>query len=702
MEDNKKTREELLAEVKELKLKLLESEETLNAIQSGEIDAIVVSGSDGDQIYSLEGADQAYRTLIEEMNEGAAILTHDRAIFYCNNRLADMVKVPLEEMMGNSLDNFISLKDRWIYEALVKKGLESNNSSGEISLKISDGTYLPAYISMKSLRIKDLNGICLNVTDLTEQKRNEEIIASERLSRCIFEQAGESIIVCDENGFITRASNISHSLCECNPILEYFNNVFHLFDENMKIFSIYPVLKGKSIRQMEIFLQKSDGNKIYLLLSARPVYNHKKELIGCVIILTDINERKNSEKEIKKLLGDTQRFAEELEVSNEELQSTTEELQVANEELRKTHDTLEEKVQERTKELYNERQRLFDVLETLPVMICLLSPDYHVKFANRAFREMFGESHARLCYEYRFGFKEPCEFCESFKPLETGEPHFWQVNSPNGKIIDAYDFPFTDIDGSKLILEMDIEVTEQKLNEKELKNTLEELKRSNEELQSFAYITSHDLQEPLRTMGNYAGLLKHRYGGQLDEDADDFLGYMESGAARMKDMVQGLLDYSRVGTRGDEFKVFNSEDALDHALINLRSAIEECHAEITHDPLPEVVADESQIRRVFQNLIGNALKFRKKGVPPKIHISARKEGNEHVFSVSDNGIGIEEEYTNRIFEVFKRLHAIGEYQGAGIGLAIVKRIIDRHGGHIWVESELGNGSTFYFTLPYGD
>jgi light-regulated signal transduction histidine kinase (bacteriophytochrome) len=200
-------------------------------------------------------------------------------------------------------------------------------------------------------------------------------------------------------------------------------------------------------------------------------------------------------------------------------------------------------------------------------------------------------------------------------------------------------------------------------------------------------------------MGSYAGLLKYRYGGKLDSDADEFIDFMVSGATRMKQQIQGLLDYSRVGTQGEEFKEFNSEDTLNHALDNLQSAINDCHAEVTYENLPVIIADESQITGVFQNLIGNALKFHKEGVQPKIHISAGKTDNEYVFSVSDNGIGIEKEYTDKIFEVFKRLHAIGEYQGTGIGLAIVKRIVERHGGRVWVESEFGVGSTFYFTIP---
>jgi signal transduction histidine kinase len=234
---------------------------------------------------------------------------------------------------------------------------------------------------------------------------------------------------------------------------------------------------------------------------------------------------------------------------------------------------------------------------------------------------------------------------------------------------------------------------------KDLKKLVEELKHSNDELQQFAYITSHDLQEPLRSITSYAQLIEMRYKGQLDEDADDFIDFMVSGATRMKSMIQGLLDYSRIGTQGGEFKLTDTEEVLSVVFSNLKALIEENNAEITHSPLPIIFADENQINSVFQNLIGNALKFRKEGIKPKIHVSAQKTSNEYVFSVSDNGIGLEEQYCDRIFEVFKRLHAIGEYEGTGIGLSIVKRIIERHHGRIWVESSLGVGSTFYFTIP---
>jgi len=203
----------------------------------------------------------------------------------------------------------------------------------------------------------------------------------------------------------------------------------------------------------------------------------------------------------------------------------------------------------------------------------------------------------------------------------------------------------------------------------------------------------------LLNIASYAQLLEKRYKGQLDSDADEFLDFMVNGAIRMKQQIKGLLDYFRVGTRGNEFKNFNAEDALDAALSNLHSSIGKIKAEVTYDNLPVISADESQIRIVFQNLIGNAIKFRKKDETPKIHISTKKINNEHLFSVSDNSIGMEQQYTAKIFELFKRLHTLDKYSGSGIGLAIVKRIIDRHGGRIWVESKYGKGSTFYFTIP---
>ena len=234
--------------------------------------------------------------------------------------------------------------------------------------------------------------------------------------------------------------------------------------------------------------------------------------------------------------------------------------------------------------------------------------------------------------------------------------------------------------------------------EERLRLTLEDLKRSNKELEQFAYVASHDLQEPLRMVASFTQLLEQRYKDKLDKDANEFIGYAVNGANRMQGLINDLLTYSRVGTRGKAPEPADSHSALGEAVLNLETMIRENHAVITNDDLPEVRADRSQLVQVFQNLIGNAIKFKSEETP-RIHLSAREAPGEWIFSVKDNGVGIDPQYFERIFVVFQRLHSREEYPGTGIGLALCKRIVERHGGKIWVESAPGKGSTFFFTIP---
>ena len=242
------------------------------------------------------------------------------------------------------------------------------------------------------------------------------------------------------------------------------------------------------------------------------------------------------------------------------------------------------------------------------------------------------------------------------------------------------------------------DITEKKHAEVELRAANQELERSNAELEQFAYVASHDLQEPLRMVSSYTQLLGRRYGERLDGDAKEFMAYIVDGAARMKQLIEDLLAYSRVGTRGREFKRVKLGAALERASINLRAALEESGAEVTHDTLPEVEGDELQLVQLLQNLISNAIKFRATS-SPKVHISSTEKEDEYEIAVRDNGIGIEPQYFERIFMVFQRLHDKGQYPGTGIGLAICKKVVDRHGGRMWVESAPGQGSRFLFTLP---
>jgi PAS domain S-box-containing protein len=242
-----------------------------------------------------------------------------------------------------------------------------------------------------------------------------------------------------------------------------------------------------------------------------------------------------------------------------------------------------------------------------------------------------------------------------------------------------------------------IDVTERKQMEERLQQITAEMQRSNTELEQFAYVISHDLQEPLRMVSSYTQLLAKRYSNKLDADADEFISYAVNGAKRMQTLLHDLLEYSRVGTRGKPFSPVNCEHVVEQAMANLKIAIKEFSASVSYDTLPTVIGDEGQLVRLFQNLIGNAIKFRKDEAP-QVHITAQRRNNVVTFSIKDNGIGIDPQHSQSIFEIFRRLHTREEYPGTGMGLAICKKIVERHGGHISVQSQPGQGSTFYFSV----
>ncbi len=246
------------------------------------------------------------------------------------------------------------------------------------------------------------------------------------------------------------------------------------------------------------------------------------------------------------------------------------------------------------------------------------------------------------------------------------------------------------------------EIQERLAAERRLTEKTEALARSNADLEQFAYVASHDLQEPLRMVSSYVQLFEKRYVGQVDAQADKYIKYAVEGAKRMQSLIAGLLEYSRVGTLDEPLGAVDTGAALDQALSNLRSTLEENGASVTRGPLPTVTGNAGRLAQVFQNLIGNAVKFRHPDHASEIHVSATPRDREWQFTVRDNGIGIDPKYLDRIFVIFQRLHTRAEYPGTGIGLSICKKVIERHGGRIWVESRPGAGATFHFTLPRGD
>jgi hypothetical protein len=272
---------------------------------------------------------------------------------------------------------------------------------------------------------------------------------------------------------------------------------------------------------------------------------------------------------------------------------------------------------------------------------------------------------------------------------------------PDGKVI-AVRFTPTPDGG---FINTYVDITDRKRAEQavveqahKLQQAMDELQRSNAELEQFAYVASHDLQEPLRMVGSYCQLLQRRYAAKLDQDANEFIDFAVEGAKRMQSLINDLLLYSRVGTKGKEFVSTELDKVLNDALANLTVAVEEAGAVITRDPLPRVKGDGIQLIQLMQNLIGNALKFRR-DEPVRIHIGARREGDRWLISVTDNGIGIDPQYAERIFMIFQRLHTRKEYPGTGIGLSVCKKIVERHGGQISVEPAPTQGSVFKFSMP---
>ena len=339
------------------------------------------------------------------------------------------------------------------------------------------------------------------------------------------------------------------------------------------------------------------------------------------------------------------------------------------------------------------------LLQNLPFGVDIVDEQGNILFMNKTMMTALGGNGVgSRCWTLYKDDKRQCRDCPLKTGVELDEIKSLETHDVFGGKVYLVSHVGMIFKGRKTVLEVFADITERKQAEEKIQRTLEDLERSNKELEQFAYVASHDLQEPLRMVSSFTQMLERRYKDKLDADASDFIGFAVDGANRMQVLINDLLMYSRVGTRGKPFEPTDMNEVLGQAIVNLRVAIEESHTMITNDELPTVRADATQIVQLFQNLLSNSIKFRGNNTP-LVHVSFTEKSDEWVFSVKDNGIGIAPAYHERIFVIFRRLQTKEEYPGTGIGLAICKKIVERHGGKIWVESELGKGSTFYFTIP---
>jgi PAS domain S-box-containing protein len=616
----------------------------------------------------------AYDTVFRSMDDAVIILDELDRVVDLNPSAQQIMGQSRGKWFGRSAEEVFS---QWSH--FIEKYGDTNNANSEITVNI-DGVehFLDLRISPLMGKGDQFQGRIVVLRDITERKKMQEDLLSEK-------QRMEIILNNIEDGYyeVDLPGNFiffNDSLCRMlgysrDEMMGMGNQQYTDQENRKKLFQAFNEVyrTGKPIQGFAWEVIRKDGAKVFGEVSVSLIRDSEGQPVGFRGIARDVTERKRAEEEIKQTLS----------LLNATLESTADGILVV----------------DRGGKIESFNQK-FVQMWRIPQSIILSHDD------NQALAFVLDQ------------LKDPEGFLAKVKELYTQSEaeSFDLLEFKDGRCFERYSLPQRIGEQSVGRVWSFRDVTERKKADEELgryRNHLEELVKErtteleksnkeltymNQELEQFAYVASHDLQEPLRMVTSYVQLLKRRYKNKLDKDASEFIDFAVDGATRMHSLINDLLTYSRVGTRVKPFEPTNCETILQQSLDNLKITMEETGAVVTHDSLPTVMADNVQLGQLFQNLIGNAIKFRG-NEPPYIHVSASRKGNAWVFSVRDNGIGIAPEYAERIFIIFQRLHGRDEYAGTGIGLAICKKIVERHGGRIWAESEVGKGATFYFTLP---
>jgi PAS domain S-box-containing protein len=534
--------------------------------------------------------------------------------------------------------------------------------------RLSDNVFTPEKTGMTRMLASYAAVSLENAALFDEHMRAEEALrnAGEALRRSeqrwatTLASIGDAVIASDVAGRITFMNAVAEELtgwtlleASQRPVRE----VFRIINEQSRQEVESPVAKVLEMGTIvglanHTILVRKNLTEVPIDDSGAPIRDRDGQVIGVVLVFRDVTERKKAEEAL----------------------------------LNAKH----------------EWERTFD---HIPDLIAILNTDHHIVRANRAMQQRLGATGSEQglglrCFECVHGADNPPSFCPHALTLADGMEHVAEVHEERlGGDFLVSTTPIFDNRGKMTgTVHVARNITERKRLEKDLLEKAEDLARSNAELQQFAYVASHDLQEPLRTVTSYLSLLERRYGDRLDEGAKEYIQYAVEGGTRARALIRDLLDYSRLDSRANPMKPTNMEEVLNLIRNNLKVQMQDEGGTIVHDPLPTITVDESQITALMQNLISNAIKFHG-DESPVVRISCIEREGEWLFSVQDNGIGIDPRYKEQVFQLFKRLHTIDQYPGTGIGLAIAKKIVERHGGRIWLESEIGKGTTFFFTIP---
>jgi PAS domain S-box-containing protein len=608
-----------------------------------------------------------YRGLLEAAPDAMVVVNQDGGIVLLNLQAEKEFGYHRDELLGQKVTNLIpeGFAERLVADDLrFTEGETAQEIGGGIELtgRRKDGSEFPIEIMLSPLESAEGTLVTAAIRDISVRKAAEQVLAQmEGRYRGLLEAAPDAMVVVNQDGGIVLLNLQAEKEFGYHRDELLGQKVTNIIPEGFAERLIADDLRSEedALAQqidsgIELTGRRKDGSEFPIEIMLSPLESAEGTLVTAAI--RDISVRKAAEKVLAQMEG---RYRGLLEAAPDAMVVVHQDggivllnLQAEKEFGYRRDELLGQKVTNIIPEGFAERL-IADGLRS----------------AEDALAQQIGTG-IELIARRKDGSEFPIELMLS--PLESAE--------------------------GTLVTAAIRDITTRKKAEAQLLQKVEELNRSNVELGQFAYIASHDLQEPLRMVASYTQLLSRRYKGKLDSDADEFIAFAVDGATRMQRLIQDLLAYSRVGTKGKELRDTSSEETLGQAIINLRGAIQESGALVTHDPLPPVMADERQLIQLFQNLVGNAIKYQNPGVP-KVHISAAKNGGKQwIFSVQDNGLGIDSQYFDRIFGMFQRLHKREEFAGTGIGLAICKKIVERHGGNISVESQPGEGSTFRFDL----
>jgi len=594
------------------------------------------------------------RSLIEASLDPLVTIGPDGKITDVNASTEAVTGRSRQDLIGTDFSSYFTepQKAREGYELVFKAGLVRDYP---LELRRTDGHLTPVLYnaSVYTDESGKVVGVFAAARDISERKQAEQALArAAGYNRRLLEASLDPLVTIGPGGQVTDVNVSTESVTGLSRQELIGTDFSSYFTDPQKARAGYElVFKAGQVRDYPLELRHKDRHVTPVLYNASVYTDESGKVVGVFAAARDISERKLAEQALARAAG------------------------------------------------YNRR-----LLEASLDPLVTIGPDGRITDVNASTEAITGRSRQELIgTDFSSYFTEPQQARAGYELVfKAGQVRDYplELRRADGHITPVlYNASvYTDESGNVVgVFAAARDISERKRAELALAQHAAELARSNRELEQFAYVASHDLQEPLRMVTSYTQLLKRRYQEKLGPEADEFIAFAVDGAMRMQTLINDLLAFSRVGTRGRQFEPVACEDVMREVLANLQAAISESGATVTHDPLPTVSADSTQLAQLFQNLIGNALKFHAQH-PPRVHVSVCQEGGEFTFAVQDDGIGIDPAYFERIFIIFQRLHTKAEYAGSGMGLAICKKIVERHGGRIWVDSKPGQGSTFYFTL----